>query len=371
MRSILTFLLFLALAGPFFAVDGVLEINQTCAVQTGCFAGDTAGFPVTISSSGSYKLTSNLIVPDENTDGIKVSSSSITIDLNGFEMVRSGCETATTDCSPGSGIGSGVAPSVTVRGISVRNGSITGMGAFGVTLGDQADVSGLRVRWNRLDGINAGAGSKISDNTAFQNGVEGIFASTGSRVSGNTAYENGGDGIFVNSGSIVTGNVSANNVGNGFTTSNQSTVSNNTAKSNGGLGISAGTGVTISNNTASANVGDGISARSGSTISRNTAQGNQGDGIRAVSGGSSIFDNTVKSNALDGIDCTNGGRSYVRGNSAIENTGFGLNLDDPIEPDAIYRENNVFDNTAGTVSGGNNRGDNSCRNNTGAITDCP
>lgn len=38
---------------PASASDGVLEINQTCAIQTGCFAGDTAGLPVTISASGS------------------------------------------------------------------------------------------------------------------------------------------------------------------------------------------------------------------------------------------------------------------------------------------------------------------------------
>ena len=38
----------LALAPMAYAVDGVLEINQTCAVNTGCFAGDAAAFPVTI-----------------------------------------------------------------------------------------------------------------------------------------------------------------------------------------------------------------------------------------------------------------------------------------------------------------------------------
>jgi len=49
MRSISIPLLVLFLAMPARASDGVLEINQTCAIQTGCFAGDTAGFPVTIS----------------------------------------------------------------------------------------------------------------------------------------------------------------------------------------------------------------------------------------------------------------------------------------------------------------------------------
>jgi hypothetical protein len=52
MRRSMLILLLLLFATPALAVDGVLEINQTCAVQTGCFSGDTAGFPVTISASG-------------------------------------------------------------------------------------------------------------------------------------------------------------------------------------------------------------------------------------------------------------------------------------------------------------------------------
>jgi hypothetical protein len=51
MRRLMLILLLLLFATPALAVDGVLEINQTCAVQTGCFAGDTAGFPVTIGAS--------------------------------------------------------------------------------------------------------------------------------------------------------------------------------------------------------------------------------------------------------------------------------------------------------------------------------
>jgi len=33
---------------PALASGGVLEINQSCAVNTGCFTGDSAGFPVEI-----------------------------------------------------------------------------------------------------------------------------------------------------------------------------------------------------------------------------------------------------------------------------------------------------------------------------------
>ena len=55
------------------AGEGVLEINQACAVNTGCFPGDTALFPVIIQGAmapGSYILTSNLVVPDPNTTAV-------------------------------------------------------------------------------------------------------------------------------------------------------------------------------------------------------------------------------------------------------------------------------------------------------------
>lgn len=195
------------------AVDGVLEINQTCAVQTGCFGGDTAaGYPVTIITAGSYRLTTNLIVPNENTSGIVVSTSDVGIDLNNFAIIRSGCEGATTNCTPAPGTGSGVEiTSLANRGLSVKSGSITGMGNCGVLLGEQTEVSGLRVRWNSFAGIGAGAGSTVSGNTAFQNADDGINAGDGSTVSGNTVYSNGGNGIRTQGGSTVQRNtVSAN-----------------------------------------------------------------------------------------------------------------------------------------------------------------
>ena len=63
--SKLPFLLPIALLAAAYAAsasEGALEINQTCALQTGCFAGDGAGFPVTIdgSAGSSYLLTGDL-----------------------------------------------------------------------------------------------------------------------------------------------------------------------------------------------------------------------------------------------------------------------------------------------------------------------
>ena len=71
-----TLLLLLALAGPALAVDGVLEINQTCAISTGCFPGDSPGFPVSVTQPGSYRLTGNL---DLSAEGVNVSGIAVSV----------------------------------------------------------------------------------------------------------------------------------------------------------------------------------------------------------------------------------------------------------------------------------------------------
>lgn len=78
-------MMFLTLASPALAVDGVIEINQACAA-TGCFAGDAPGFPVTITTSGSYRLTSNLLRSPASTALIIETSdgTNVAIDLNDF-----------------------------------------------------------------------------------------------------------------------------------------------------------------------------------------------------------------------------------------------------------------------------------------------
>ena len=280
---LLTLLLPLA---PALASDGVLEINQACAVETGCFAGDTAGFPVTITEAGtSYRLTSRLILPDENTDGIVISTNDVGIDLNNFAIIRSGCEGVTTDCTPASGTGSGVKATFTsILGLSVKNGSITGMGNAGVSLGSQAEVTNLRVRWNRLDGIAVAEASTVSGNTSAVNGGLGILAGPGSTVSGNTAFGNGISGFRTLSGATISGNTAYLNQGDGIFTGTGSTVSGNTAYSNGGDGIQAGSGSTVLGNTVRLNTGFGLNLGSQSgyrenVITNNTAGTVNGTGL--------------------------------------------------------------------------------------------
>jgi hypothetical protein len=69
------------------AVDGVVEINQARVVAGGVTPSDSPGFPVTIDQGGSYRLTSNLTVPNENTSAIQADVDDVTLDLKGFSIV--------------------------------------------------------------------------------------------------------------------------------------------------------------------------------------------------------------------------------------------------------------------------------------------
>lgn len=219
MHNLILAFLTLTLALPVFATDGVLEINQTCAVNTGCFAGDTALYPVTITAAGSYRLTSNLVVPDVNTDAIQLDVSSVSIDLNGFEITRLGCEGATTDCTPfpaGQGIGVrdiGVPILAPHIGISVKDGSVAGLGSTGVQLGDQSEVRNLRVRWNGNSGIVVGDGSAVSGNTVYQNGSSGIGTGTDCLVQWNNVRLNTVRGLTLGPATAYYGNVINDNLG--------------------------------------------------------------------------------------------------------------------------------------------------------------
>ncbi len=147
-------LLLLALAGPALAVDGVLEINQACAVNTGCFPGDTPGFPVTISGfppESSYRLTSSLQVPGTNTDGLFLVGSHITIDFNGFSLSNLTLVAGTGNAVTASG--SGPFPP-TAPFATIKNGVIRQWGGRGIDLGLQ---KGVRVENMTLEGCVGGA----------------------------------------------------------------------------------------------------------------------------------------------------------------------------------------------------------------------
>ena len=216
MRSILIPMLLLALAGPAFAVDGVLEINQTCAIQTGCFSGDTPGFPVTISTPNSYRLTSNLrrsiqLGGSQSANFIETLTDNVSVDLAGFLI---SCGTILGGSCSGSGNGSGLSSLSTIKGTTVKNGSITGMAGDGVTLGDRTRIENMRITGSGGYGVSMRGSSLLIHSTITANTLTGVrtFAEA-SLVVENVINDNIGFGISGSGGTSYKGNILTGNNG--------------------------------------------------------------------------------------------------------------------------------------------------------------
>ena len=128
------------------AVDGVTLIDQNHAMAGNITPGDTPGFPVSINLPGTYKLASNLVVPNASTTAILINVDNVTIDLNGFAILgpnvcaTDGVNVATPCTQPSSGylvgvgIDGGSGTAAAVRNTRVMNGTIEGMGGTGIFL---------------------------------------------------------------------------------------------------------------------------------------------------------------------------------------------------------------------------------------------
>ena len=179
--GVLTLAFLLGLTGSAWAVDGVVDINQARASAGGVSPGDTAGFPVTISQAGSYRLTGNLTVPDANTTAICVTASNVTVDLNGFSILGPGA----------AGTGRGVS-AVGVTHTTVLNGTVQGVGEDGLRLGGDAHVERVRAASNGGNGILTGVASLVRGNTAENNGSFGLSLSTETGYAQNVLSNNNG-----------------------------------------------------------------------------------------------------------------------------------------------------------------------------------
>lgn len=318
-----------------FATNGVLEINQTCAVQTGCFAGDTPGFPVTINASGSYRLTSSLTGVGANTDGIFVNTSFVTLDLNGFAIRGPAIGTGSGNGITGGGTNGSFAGFTTIR-----NGSIRGFRQDGISL---AGADGVRVK-DMVVQLNSERGVHLGDNA---------------HVSGNRIDSNGNEireALYVGDSSIVIENVVTNNNGDNIFCLRVCTIMNNTVNGGGGDGIvAANRGSTIMGNTSVNNAGRGIDAGVGSTVVGNTVSGNGGGGIRAERG-ATVSNNSSYQNVGVGISTSND--AMVEGNTVTLNSSYGLTL----ATGTTYRNNTINDNGAIPVLSGIDMGGNSCDN---------
>jgi len=255
--------------------------------------------PFTISASGSYYFTKNLVFTATSGNAINITASNVTLDLNGF----------TLSSSPGV-TGNAVNISDSLFNITVKNGCVSGnttvtitnfprtwsssLGGFEIGVigrGDNSSnihIDNLAVNGCRRIGITASFG-RVTNSTVFSNGDSGIIAWFGS-VSNSTATRNGGSGIDAQSGS-VTNSVANYNAYRGISVED-GTVSSSTANYNG-TGIYANGG-SVNNSTASYNREKGIFG-SGGSVTGSSANSNGQDGIFIVNG--SITNSSARNNS--------------------------------------------------------------------------
>jgi hypothetical protein len=215
--------------------NGVILIDQSAAMAGNVTPGDAAGFPVTISRPGSYRLASNLVVPDANTTAIEVTADThgVTIDLNGFSIQGpTVCSGFPLSCAP-TGSGIGVQSDNSSRGVAVRNGTIIGMGSYGLYLPSSAStVEDVNAIWNGNGGILVELGV-VQRNIVYKNGGVGIYGGN-SVISSNNVIGNRFEGINVND-SVVTNNAMIVNGGLGLSAANAGFASNVFSSNNGGF----------------------------------------------------------------------------------------------------------------------------------------
>ncbi len=204
--------------------NGVVLITQADALAGGVTPGDTPGFPVTLSVSGSYRFASNLLVSTA-VNGIEVTAPEVTIDLKGFRMAGSGVGLYGT-------IGF-------VRALTIVNGTIRGFTQDAIySGGNDLTVDHMRIvdNPNTRDfgaAITAAAKSTIRNSNISRNAQSGIICMKYCLVEKNIVSDNSLYGVLViDVGGIILGNTISHNTVFGIAGSAPTTFGDNTVIAN-------------------------------------------------------------------------------------------------------------------------------------------
>jgi hypothetical protein len=297
-----------------------------------------ADYHFIISNHGSYFLTGDLAVT--KTNGIKINAVGVTLDLNGFRVLRStgtggnGIEiTATSDearIHDGTiaGFASGIQSTAPSRACAVRDVAVTNCSSAGIDLaGEGALIESCRAHDNQngIYAIHAGIGAVITHCVATNNtSVYGIFAEDYAVISDCTATNNmlgnfgpGPTAIHAGNGSTVLNCAASHNnatygIQVGFGSSLSHSVAYvNTSPRAASAGIGADEDSNVSDCTSRGNTstvgsptftaGMGFSIDSAGVIQNCVAVGNSGDGINLAGNGTALNNNCeVNGNANTG-----------------------------------------------------------------------
>lgn len=268
--------------------------------------------PFTISTAGSYYLTTNL-TGTAGQSGVIISASDVTLDLNGFALVG--------------GVSSlnGVSIGSARTNITIRNGSIRGWGSYGIDAGFivNSRLMDLNVSANIGRGIYVGDGNVVSGCAVRNNGSTGLLVGDACRVVDCVAVTNGADGIYAENGTTVSGCAAHNNAGSGLRMGTAGRVLDCTVAGNGSSGIHVGSGGAVSGCSAFFNGGNGMYVSDGSTVTGCSSRSNVMDGIVGIIA-CRVVDCTSSRNGDDGVNLGSG--SSCSRCSAYDNNDRGITI---------------------------------------------
>jgi len=186
LRPLAAAALTLALPLTTHAVDGVTLITQAKALAGNVTPGDAPGFPVTISRSGSFRLSQSLTVDDLNQGAIETAADTdVDLDLNGFTIQGARC--GTSRCQ----IEAPQVSGITAWGrLSLHGGGVRGFGGHGVFINLGGRVERVHAQSHGLTGIVVNGEAQVTDSQAVDNVNGGIFLSVGV-ARGNVVTDNG------------------------------------------------------------------------------------------------------------------------------------------------------------------------------------
>jgi len=358
-------------AGPVTSTYKTLtEVEPRTAINATNTPGDADSL-YKITQPGSYYLTGN-ITGVVGKHGIEISSSGVSLDLSGFDMLGVAGSLDGVNAAPG------------VMGVAVQNGSIRSWGdegveignasaatdlrvlgcvGFGVVIAQNSTATRCRVTSNTAGGIATGTNCIVQSCSAQLNGGGGILAFGGCSVLDCTATTNTGNGISTGNGSTISCCAATDSTLAGFSVTTNCAIADCSASFNDVHGFAGGDGVSITNSTAASNFGSGIVVANGGTITSCTARANAGTGL-STSDGCTITDCSAYSNT--GIGISTGEECTITGCTANSNSADGILLNRDSRASGCVANSNSGDGIEARsqcmVSG------NTCTNNGNATT---
>lgn len=192
---------------PAFAGDGVIEINGASAESGGVTPGDTPGYPVTLSKSGSYRLTGDLVSSSQAVPVITITTDRVSLDLAGF----------TVGACLGAGLcATGNASAIAASGVSnlrIHDGVVQGSGGACIFAGGHAVLDDLRVTDCGGNGISAGSYSRVVGVSVSDVDDIGVSLQIGSVLQDSVVSSSGSYGVVVYFNALLVDTVIADNEG--------------------------------------------------------------------------------------------------------------------------------------------------------------